>query len=80
MALEWSDDIQDHEFPESDEEDDGVDTSACPECGEQVYEDAPCCPCCGHYQIGHAATIPRWWILVVALLIILVFFVLFQAR
>ena len=77
MAFEWSDDIQDHEFPEPDEEDDGVDTVACPECGEQISEDAPCCPSCGHYQINDTAMIPRWWILIVVLMIILVFVVYF---
>jgi ribosomal protein L37E len=42
--------LEDWEYPDSDQDgDDFVDTIICPECGHQVYEEAPSCPSCGYF-------------------------------
>ena len=63
---EPGDGLHDDEFPDEDEfDDDPTCTVPCPECGAQVYEDAPRCPACGNY-ITHDASVwsgrPGWWI------------------
>jgi hypothetical protein len=54
---EWSDEAGD----------DGDDaTVPCPYCGQEMYEDSPRCPHCGHY-ISDEDTPPRrmpWWIII----------------
>jgi ribosomal protein S27AE len=48
----WSDEIDDNEYPDPDYEDDSDDVTAtvrCPNCGTDVYEDAEQCPKCGEY-------------------------------
>ena len=60
------DEFDDHEFPEEDDfDDDRSETVPCPECGAEVYEDAPQCPHCGTY-VTHDTNIwsgrPAWWI------------------
>lgn len=52
MSGRWSDEpLRDEEFPdEADADDgDGVDTMACPACGEEMAEDSPRCPHCGEW-------------------------------
>ena len=63
---EWSDELQDYEYPDEDDwDDDDSETVPCPRCGEQVYEDAPRCPNCDEY-ITHSRSVwhgrPLWWI------------------
>ena len=77
MPLEWSDDIEDHEYPEPDEDDEGIDTVACVQCGEHFYDEAPSCPYCGHYQSAQARTMPMWWIVVIVLMIVSFLFFVF---
>lgn len=51
---EWSDDIDDNEYPDSeydDDSDDVTETVRCPNCGTDVYEDAEQCPSCGEYVV-----------------------------
>ena len=48
----WSDPpLEEFEYPDEPDQDDDDDpeTIPCPECGEDIYEDAPSCPYCGHY-------------------------------
>lgn len=61
---DWDDDDDSSEF-ESDEADDTLDYWPCPECGAQVWEEAPSCPRCGHYftpgnRRAVWGTKPRW--------------------
>ena len=44
---EWSDNLEDWEYPEPDDEPDQVDTISCPHCRAEIYEDAVSCPSCG---------------------------------
>ena len=67
----WRDDSDENfdddfdEYPD-DHSDDSTETVPCPECGAQVYEDAPQCPRCGNY-ITHDTRVwtgrPLWWII-----------------
>lgn len=65
------DEDDDWESPEPDEEadEDSVETVACPDCGEQIYEEAEQCPYCGQY-VTHS-TSPwsgrPWWFVVLGL-------------
>ena len=56
----WSDSqLEEFEYPDEpgqDDDFDDPDTTACPECGEDIYEDSPSCPCCGHYVTFPAST------------------------
>ena len=60
--------LEDYEYPDvPDDDDDETPTVVCPECGAEVYEDAPRCPACGNYITSPAAASfwqnrPRWWI------------------
>ena len=51
--LDEGDELEDHEYPDEPDEDlpDNEDDLyfRCPECGADVYEDAPQCPECGWY-------------------------------
>tara|TARA_B100000686_G_C15950596_1_gene553353 strand:+ start:296 stop:526 length:231 start_codon:yes stop_codon:yes gene_type:complete len=52
---------------------------ACPECGEEVYEDAEQCPLCGAYivhQYNPWSQRPTWWIVLGILGIVSVIFAL----
>lgn len=66
---DWSDSLDDGEYPEPDDDDDS-ETIPCPECGAEVYEFSPHCPTCGNY-ITHS-TNPwqgrSWWWIVLGLL------------
>ena len=75
-TYEW-DDFED-DYP--DDADDRSEVVACPECGEDVYEDAEQCPECGAYIVHSPDRIwqgrPWWWILLGALGIAAVIFAL----
>ena len=65
---EWEDE------PEWDSQnDDDEPTIACPNCREQIHEDAPQCPYCGHYiSEEEARSSPKpWWLIVGAALALL---------
>ena len=71
---DWDDSRDDHELPEEDEfDDDEIETLPCPECGAEVYEDAPRCPSCGSYITfaTHPFTGRAWWWVALGLLGIL---------
>jgi len=57
----WSDSqLEEFEYPDEPDQDDDFDASdtiPCPECGEDIYDDTPSCPCCGHYVTMSAS---RW--------------------
>jgi hypothetical protein len=57
----WSDSqLEDFEYPDEpgqDDDFDDPDTIPCPECGEDIYDDTPACPYCGHYVVFSAS---RW--------------------
>ena len=63
---EWADDLEDREFPDSPDDDESIEVVPCPECGADVYEEAPQCPHCGAY-ITYDTSIwagrHPWWIL-----------------
>ncbi len=42
------DELHDDEYPDEPADED-TDTSTCPHCGAEVYEDAVQCPVCGNY-------------------------------
>jgi hypothetical protein len=59
----------DDDFDESDYSGNGTSdpdedaTAPCPACGAEIYDDAECCPECGHYQSREDAPrvkIPLW--------------------
>lgn len=56
--------LEDWEYPEPDEnheeDDDVVDTRACPSCGVDVYEDAEQCPACGDYVEFSNSALSGW--------------------
>ncbi len=61
--------LEDYEYPDApdDDEDDETPAASCPECGADVYEDAPRCPVCGAYITPGSggylwAGRPVWWI------------------
>ena len=61
------DEYSDDEYPDEDDFDDDLsDTTPCPQCGAEIYEDAVRCPACGTY-ITHDADLwsgrPTWWII-----------------
>lgn len=65
---DWSDDdLDDNEYPDEPDDDESADTVRCPQCGADVYEDAPACPHCGHYLSPDTSAWsgrPLWWILI----------------
>ena len=61
-------------FPDDDYDDVDDDWESevvtCPECGDDVYEDAQQCPLCGAYIVHHHSPWsdrPLWWIVLGAL-------------
>lgn len=65
---EWGDSWEDEEWPDEDYGDEEADVVACPECGQDVYEDAEFCPACGNYIVHRSSSYvwtnrPTWWIL-----------------
>ena len=73
---EWDDDAYEEDAYEEDtygddafeEEDDASQTSVCPECGHDVYEDAERCPHCQNYlsSDGYATARKPLWIIITA--------------
>ena len=63
MLYESDDDLEDHEFPE--EDDDDGDLLPCPNCRQLIFDDVPQCHYCGEY-ITHSSSPfagrPSWWI------------------
>ena len=61
-------------------DDDEIDESyvACPACGGEMYDDAPCCPHCGEYVLTSAESRTGWplWIVLTTLLCLAVAFFL----
>jgi hypothetical protein len=46
--------------------DDEPETTPCPDCGAEIYEDSPQCPVCGYYVLAGAGSSynpPWWWLL-----------------
>jgi len=62
----WDDEYPDE--PDSGYVDDASETLPCPECGEDVYEDAEQCPACGSYLTHRRQISPLWWWTAVMLL------------
>ena len=59
------DDFDQDEFDTFDVDDDEAETIPCPNCGADVYEDAPRCPSCDEYiTASNSVWIgrPWWWI------------------
>jgi hypothetical protein len=56
------DDGWEEDLPDDEEE---FFTVACPSCGAQIHEDAPCCPVCGDYVTSGSGRIwegkPIWY-------------------
>jgi hypothetical protein len=73
---DYSDELDENEYPDDDDLDQSSDDLLrCPECDEEVYEDAEQCPYCGQYIVH--STHPfhgrsGWWIALGALGIIAV--------
>ncbi|MEX0937150.1 MAG: zinc ribbon domain-containing protein [Pirellulales bacterium] len=78
-----SDDWTDEDGWSADDHSMAADTLPCPECGEEIYEEAERCPYCGTYVIFHssvwAGRSTAWIVLglvgVVAVVVALVLFV-----
>lgn len=67
------DDLDDAEEVEGtdDGDEDDEDTVPCPHCLRPVYEDAECCPGCGHYLSREDAPSRHPWWLVIGVLVCL---------
>ncbi len=56
----------------TDFDDDDDFTMDCPQCGREIYDDAPQCPYCGHYitASGSNTQFPAWikWVVVLTVL------------
>ena len=73
--LDEGDELEDREYPDEPDEDVLEDDDdlyfCCPECGADVYEDAPQCPACGWYVTSAGQTaVPIGWKLVAVLILI----------
>jgi hypothetical protein len=59
--------IEDHEYPDPDENDDEDDLIPCPSCGRPIFDDAEQCPHCGDYVVAGStsplAGKPAWYVL-----------------
>lgn len=58
----------------------GSDEGYCPECGNEIWDQAQACPSCGTYLAGHTSSRPpieadwrRRWIVLVAIIAMLAF-------
>ena len=63
---ESSDDLEDWEYPDPDDDPDGIDTIDCPHCGAEIYEESVSCPSCGTWitaqdRYGRGWTVPVTW-------------------
>ena len=75
VDFEYTDDLRDDEYPDEldclDEmDDDSTQTIICAACGDEVYEDSPQCPVCGHYITGHDRLRKNWWVSVIVVLLL----------
>ncbi|NIP85066.1 MAG: hypothetical protein GTO03_05690 [Planctomycetales bacterium] len=62
MPSEWDEPDGDDDAEDGyDDEGLDADTVPCPQCGADVYEDAPQCPACGNYITYHHQLAPLWW-------------------
>ncbi len=61
-------DLDDYGFDEDGDEDN--DTVPCPNCGEDIFDDAPQCPYCGMYVIDSATTTQAGWVKWTAIILI----------
>jgi predicted nucleic acid-binding Zn ribbon protein len=75
MRMTWQDDGPDEEWVEDEADDDADDRLTCPECGEDVHEDAQQCPHCRQWitPVDRRDSGRKLIWLVAAVLLILVF-------
>ena len=74
--LHFGGDLDDSEYPDPPDDDERQDTSVCPSCSSEVFEDAVQCPVCGEY-VTHSTTVqPIWRWTAVGILLILVWYLL----
>jgi hypothetical protein len=72
--MAWSDDdLEDHEFPDEDDDFDDEEatlTRECPRCGVDIYEDVEQCPLCGTWLTSQATAWSgrSWWWIALGLL------------
>ena len=69
---EWSDSLEDWEYPEPDDDPDGTDTIGCPHCGSEIYDESVSCPSCGTWLSARdrqtrSWTVPVTWAMLVCL-------------
>jgi hypothetical protein len=70
---EPDDEWNDSEYPDEDEDDfddEESETLPCPQCGEEIHEDAVRCPYCGSYVTAGGGVWtgrPLWWIVLAVL-------------
>jgi len=64
------DELREDEYPDEPAEDAATDTSTCPHCGAEMYDDAVQCPACGNYVMSSTSTLAEWpvWWLVLGLI------------
>lgn len=58
--FEFTDDFEDHEYPEEDQYDEDS-TVECSSCGAEVYDDSIRCPVCGEYITTGSTSLPPIW-------------------
>ena len=81
MADPWDD-------PEAPDEEDlerfGGDMIRCPDCGEEIYDEAPRCPSCGTWLSGAdragSGRLPAWLVALVVALILISFLLVYVIR
>lgn len=79
IDTDWTDELDDREYPEHDFDDDEPEFIVCSECGADVYEESEQCPACGSYVVADQRIWtgrPIWWIILGLLGIAAVTFVL----
>ncbi len=60
-----ADDDDDDNDNDDDSEFGDIDVVPCPECGREIFDDAPQCPHCGNFVMSDVSVWsarPRWWI------------------
>jgi hypothetical protein len=69
---DWED-LDDTEFPEPEQDDDGPALDRGPHCRQWIYEDSERCPACGQYlEEGTSFWRRPWWIAAVAVLLLII--------
>ncbi|WP_417379305.1 zinc ribbon domain-containing protein [Gimesia sp.] len=64
MEEDWESDY-DTDYTDEPDFDEETSTIECPNCGADVYEEAPACPVCGEYigvDTHPFSERPRWWV------------------